>query len=261
MIERIFPAASGSEALSGALADSELLSLYAAGRPADTAVPWVSFNFVASIDGAATVDGRSGTLGNAADQHIFQLLRRHADVILVGAQTIRTEGYGGPLLSSEAQEWRRTHGMVPHPPLAIVSGSLDLDPQLPVFRDAPATPLVFTTAAAPADRRAALAGVAHVMDAGADALDAGALLGALSSLGLARIHSEGGPTLLGTLQAAGLVDELCLTVSPLLAGGSAPRISHVHPGSAHGTGPQPMELAHILKAESMLFLRYLRPRN
>ncbi|NGN83693.1 pyrimidine reductase family protein [Arthrobacter silviterrae] len=245
---------------SGGLSDSGLLKLYAAGRPAEAASPWVSFNFVASIDGAATVDGRSGTLGNAADQHIFQLLRRHADVILVGAQTIRTEGYGGQLLSKQAQKWRREHGLVPHPPLAIVSGSLDLDPRLPVFHDAPATPYVFTTAAAPADRRAALSGVAQVMDAGAEALDAGTLLALLSSLGMPRIHSEGGPTLLGTFQAAGLVDELCLTVSPLLAGGSARRISHVHPGAAHATGPQRMELAHILKAESMLFLRYLRPR-
>lgn len=249
MIEQIFPPAPDGAA---PLNDDGLLSLYS--RPSSSEGPWVSFNFVASVDGAATVEGRSGGLGNAVDQHVFQLMRRHADVILVGAQTIRAEGYGGELLSAEARQWRVDNGLAAHPPLAIVSGSLDLDPDLPVFTDAPVTPLVVTTAAGPAGRRAALSRVAHVVDAGTDALDVGALVAALASRGLVNIHSEGGPGLLGTFQSAGLVDELCLTLSPVLVGGPAGRISR-HKAQAE---PQDMDLAHVLKAESMLFLRYLR---
>ncbi|MGO4384534.1 pyrimidine reductase family protein [Specibacter sp. RAF43] len=255
MIERIFPA----PATPGPASDEDLLAWYFQDRVEGT---WVSFNFVASVDGAATVAGRSGSLGNAVDQHVFQLLRRHADVILVGAQTIRAEGYGGELLGPEARQWRRDRGLAAHPPLAIVSGSLNLDPGHEVFTRAPVRPLIITTAAAPADRRAALSGVAEVIDAGTDALDVTVLIDELARRGLTRIHSEGGPTLLGTFQAADRVDELCLTVSPLLAGGTAKRIADVLPGArpAGGLAPRPMTLAHILKADSMLFLRYLRAR-
>ncbi|GAA5229737.1 pyrimidine reductase family protein [Arthrobacter cryoconiti] len=257
MIERIFPASSGAPA---EVSEEELLHLYGA-RPAGADRPWVSFNFVASIDGAATVDGRSGKLGNATDQHIFTLMRRHADVIVVGAATIRAEGYGGELLSAQAQQWRVDHGKTAHPQLAIVSGSLNLDPELEVFTHAPVEPLVVTTAGAPQESRSALSGVAQVINAGEDVLDVDLLVGELAARGLYNIHSEGGPTLLSTFQAADRVDELCLTVAPLLVGGSAPRIahSHTHKDPHDGAGnPLSMQLAHLLKAESMLFLRYLR---
>ncbi len=249
MIQRIFPSASDGSA---PVDDDALLNLYA--RPAGFAGPWVSFNFVASVDGAATVEGRSGGLGNATDQHIFQLMRRHADVIVVGAQTIRTEGYGGELLDDEGQRWRLDRGLAAHPPLAIVSGSLDLDPGLPVFTDAPVTPMVVTIASAPVARRAALSGVADVLDAGTDTLDAVALVATLAARGLVNIHSEGGPGLLGTFQSAGLVDEMCLSLSPLLVGGPAGRVARA---KTQGD-PQEMRLAHVLEVESMLFLRYLR---
>lgn len=270
MIERIFPA---TPEVSGPASDQDLLRWYGSGHPEDPAAPWVSFNFVASIDGAATLNGRSGGLGNAQDQRVFQLLRRHADVIVVGAATVRAEGYGGALLSEEAQRWRTSRGLAAHPPLAIVSGTLNLNPAHEVFARAPVRPLVFTVASAPAERREALSGVADVVLVGGESLDVGLLVGELASRGLFRIHSEGGPTLLGTFQSADRVDELCLTISPLLAGGSGPRISMAprpsvpgHPASglstaALGTGQaaHTMALAQILKADSMLFLRYLRP--
>lgn len=245
MIERIFPDAA---VLSDAELDAELL--------ASPAGPWVSFNFISSIDGAATVDGLSGQLGNAADQRIFTQLRQNAHVILVGAQTIRAEGYGGELLSPAAQLWRTRHGLPAHPPLAIVSGTLNLDPTLEVFTDAPVRPLVLTLESAPEGPRRALSEVADIVTVGRDSLDARLLVGELAARGLHRIHSEGGPTLLGTFAAADMVDELRLTVSPLLVGGPAGRI-------AHGIGghlPRGMTLASILKADSMLFLRYVRPR-
>jgi len=244
-LERLYP-------VPGSVTDEELLDWYTEGR---TAAPWVSFNFVSSIDGAATIAGRSGQLGNATDQHIFTLLRRHADVILVGAQTVRSEGYGGPLLSAEARQWRADHGLAVHPPLAIVSGSLNLDPSHEVFTQAPVRPLVITVDSAPAEQRTRLEAVADIITAGRDSLDVDALLAALAHRGFQSIHSEGGPTLLGTFQASDRVDELCLTVSPLLVGGAAGRIAG---GPAAPEDARDMELAHILRAGSMLFLRYLR---
>lgn len=225
--------------------------------------PWVSFNFIASIDGAAALDGLSGKLGNAWDLRMFTLLRQSADVILVGAQTIRAEGYGGELLSEAAQQWRCENWMDRHPPLAIVSGSLNLDPALEVFTQAPVRPIILTLASAPQERREALSQVADVVNVGEDSLGVDRIVSELAGRGLKKIHSEGGPTLLGSFAAAGKVDELNLTVSPLLVGGSAGRIAHALRGGGDGPAPaeaaRPMELARILKADSMLFLRYVRP--
>lgn len=252
-IERLFPSATAEAS------DADLLRWYAepgaAGRADDGGRPWVSFNFVSSLDGAATVDGRSGGLGSAADQRIFALLRRLADVIVVGASTIRAEGYVGELLDATAQHWRTGHGRSAHPAIAVVSGSLDLDPASDFFRQAPVRPIILTTAAAPDVRRAALSAVADVVDAGETTLDVDAAIAALAERGWVRIHSEGGPHVLGTFAAAHRVDELCLTLSAKLAAGGAGRIAAGPPLDA----PAEMELAHVLLSGSMLFLRYLRP--
>ncbi|MBW4095991.1 MAG: hypothetical protein HIU81_11805, partial [Acidobacteria bacterium] len=130
-IQQIFPQ---TPSPAQSIADTELTdeSLLAAYQPPQDQ-PWLSFNFVSSLDGAATVRGRSGGLGNDADQRIFKLLRCHADVILIGAQTVRVEGYTGELVDEAAQRWRERHGKPAHPPLAIVSGSLALDPTSELF--------------------------------------------------------------------------------------------------------------------------------
>ncbi|WP_104089586.1 pyrimidine reductase family protein [Arthrobacter sp. GMC3] len=262
MIERIFPPTPGD---AGPASDEDLLGWYGSGLPTDPGAPWVSFNFVSSIDGAAALDGRSGKLGNADDQRVFQLLRRHADVILVGAATVRAEGYGGHLLSVEAQQWRTNRGLTAHPPLAIVSGTLNLDPAHEVFTQAPVRPLVLTLESAPSVRREALSAVADVVLVGQESLNVEVLIQELAARDLLRIHSEGGPTLLGTFQAADRVDELCLTVSPLLVGGAGPRIagapSVAGQEDTHPTPAHTMSLAHILTADSMLFLRYFRNRS
>lgn len=264
MMERIFPDAG---ILSGAALEAEVLAPPAENRKSSR--PWVSFNFVASIDGAATVDGRSGKLGNAWDQRVFTLLRQTADVIVVGAQTVRTEGYGGELLSSAAQQWRNENWLTPHPPLAIVSGSLNLDPGLEVFTRAPVRPLILTLESAPQDRKDALSKVAELIMVGGESLDVSKLVSELAARGYQNIHSEGGPTLLGSFTAADMVDELSLTVSPVLEGGSAGRIAHGpgHAGEAHAgavdagaDAARTMTLTRILKADSMLFLRYVRER-
>lgn len=246
-VEQIFP-----EAVPDAT-DEQLLDWYA--TPAvDT--PWVSFNFVSSLDGAATLSGRSGGLGNAADQRIFALLRRHADVLVVGAQTVRTEGYAGELLDTAAQQWRVQRGKPARPAFAIVSGRLDLDPDSKLFAAAPVRPLIFTTDAAPRDKRRALSAVAEVVSAGTRVLDISTMIAELAARGLTHIHSEGGPHLFGSFQEAGRVDELCLSLSPLLVGGRALRIAASTAASA-AVGPHTMALTHILKSADMLFLRYL----
>ena len=258
MIERIFPLPSA------AASDDDLLAWYAApervGAGGLDTRPWVSFNFVSSLDGAASLDGRSGGLGNEEDQRIFKLLRRHADVILLGAQTVRAEGYAGELLDAQAQRWRTEHGKPAHPAFAIVSGRLDLDPASELFSAAPVRPLIFTTKASPAERRAALEDVADVVAVGDEILDVGLMIADLAARGLPKIHSEGGPHLFGSFQEAGRVDELCLTLSPLLVGGQAPRIAASLSAGTAGSGPEGMALAHVLASGSMLFLRYLARR-
>lgn len=229
--------------------DATLLERYAV---PDRSVPHLRVNFVSSLDGAAWRDGRSGGLGDAWDHQVFALLRRLADAILVGAGTIRVEGYVGPLLDEAAQRWRVEHGLPPHPPLAIVSHRLDLDPASEVFTRAPVRPLVLTRAGAPSDRRDALAQVADLVVHGDDQVDLVAARAELAERGLSQVLCEGGPSLFGSLIAAESVDELCLTLSPVLESGTAPRIAS---GLPHAL---PMRLAHALPGGPMLFLRYLR---
>lgn len=230
------------------LDDDELLAAYAF-----PSRPWLRMNFVTSLDGAATRAGRSGGLGGEGDRRVFELLRRQADVILIGAGTVRTEGYGAMRLAAEAVQWRAACRMREHPVFAIVSRGLDLDPGSAVFTEAPTRPLVYTvTTAAPARRRA-LSAVADVVDAGTSVLDPPAVRDDLVSRGLARIHSEGGPSLFGAFLAAGAVDELCLTVAPALDGGEAGRIAR----SAHAT-PTAMRPSGILRSGDELLLRYVR---
>lgn len=220
---------------------------------ADRARPHLRVNFVSSLDGAATHDGLSGGLNNPADQQVFHTLRMLSDVVLVGAGTVRAEGYEDLRLSQEAAQWRTGQGWEANPVMAIVSGSLDLDPAAPIFTDAPRRPLVLTCADAPTERRAALADMADVITCGTESVDPAQVGVALSERGLPQVLSEGGPTWFGTMIAADAVDELCLTLSPLLEGGSAPRISR---RSAQCT--RRMSLASVLQAEDMLLLRYLR---
>ncbi|WP_156251709.1 pyrimidine reductase family protein [Pseudactinotalea terrae] len=229
--------------------DAALLAHYAL---PDRSAPHLRVNFVSSLDGAAWRDGRSSGLNDEWDQQVFAVLRRLADVVMVGAGTIRVEGYVGPLLDAPAQRWRVENGLPAHPPLAIVSHSLDLDPASALFTSAPVRPLVITHHAAPRERHAALAEVADLVVHGEDAVDLVAVRAELAERGLRQVLCEGGPRLFGSLIALEAVDELCLTISPVLESGAASRIAR---------GPQhtvPMRLAHALPGGPMLFLRYLR---
>lgn len=226
-----------------------------AGYEAGVADRWVRVNFVSSLDGSATLDGRSGGLSDAADKRVFALLRRPCDVVLVGAGTVRAEGYGGELVSTADRRWRAAHGFAEHPRLAIVSASAALDPASAVFSDAPERPLVITTTSAPAARVSALADVADVIVRGEASVDLPVALDELAERGLRRVQCEGGPVLLGSLADAGALDELCLTLGPVLAGGDGPRISV---GAEAAVG---MTLAQALRSGDTLLLRYLVDRG
>ncbi|WP_307852627.1 pyrimidine reductase family protein [Glaciihabitans sp. dw_435] len=232
------------------LTDDALLAVYSRhGRQ----VPWTRVNFIQSVDGAATSGGLSGALGVPADKRVFDLLRRLADVVLVGAGTVRAEGYGPMRLDAPAVAWRRATGLSDHPVFAIVSGRLDLDPASPIFADAPVRPLVVTTGSSPLAKRRSLAEVADVLVCGEDELDIASLRAQLTARGLLQVHCEGGPSLFGSLAAAGAVDELCLTVSPQLVAGDAGRIASGALGA-----PVALALGSVLRSGSALLLRYTR---
>jgi riboflavin biosynthesis pyrimidine reductase len=227
--------------------DAALTELYRPTRPG------VRMNFVPSIDGAVEVEGRSAGLGNRPDQVVFALLRQFPDALLVGAGTLRQERYHAIRLDEARREWRLGHGLDPYPRLVVASRRLDLDPTHPALADAPLRPVILTRRTAPPDRRTALASVADVLVHGDDDVDLRAALADLRERGMATLLSEGGPHLFGALTAADLVDEVCLTVSPLLAGAGAGRIT-----AGPGTGVRDMKLAHALYAQDAILLRYVR---
>ena len=212
----------------------------------------VRVNMVASADGAATLDGRSGGLSSAADKALFLALRTYADVILVGASTVRLENYGPAKPKPAVQERRQADGLDPIPPIAIVTASLDLDPAARFFTEAVVRPIVFTIDDADPDRRAALTAVADVVSAGVGRVDLGTAMDLLAERGLTRVLSEGGPALLGELVAAGRLDELALTIAPVVAGGHSKRITDGPPVDP----PTSMQLVHVLEEEQSLFLLY-----
>lgn len=220
--------------------------------------PAFRVNFVESVDGAATRDGLSGGLGDAADRRRFELLRRASDVVVVGAGTIRDEGYGPLRVSDASVRWRAERGMPPHPTLAIVSRRLGLDPSARLFTasgDAPRPIVITTTRRADGEDptlRDRLAEVADLVTVGEHHVDLAAAAAQLRERGLRRILCEGGPTLFGAALAADIVDELCVTISPTLEAGDARRIAHGE------TPPRGLRLVEVLRSGDTLLLRYAR---
>jgi riboflavin biosynthesis pyrimidine reductase len=209
--------------------------------------PWLRANMVATVDGAvAAADGRSAGVSGPADKWVFGLLRRLADVVLVGAGTARAEGYRPARL-----------------PIALVTARLDLDLESPLLAAAEHRTVIFTAAAAGAERLAAAERVADVVVCGDQHVDLTVAVRELRARGLQQVLCEGGPRLLGSVTAAGLLDELCLTVSPLLVGGAdAGAGGTPGPGGRILAGPAlpsafRLELAHLLEEDGALFARYL----
>ncbi|MDT5034949.1 MAG: hypothetical protein QOE03_134 [Micromonosporaceae bacterium] len=243
-IRQIWPVAGA-----GPLDEAGLAAAYA--WPTERAT--VRLNFVTSIDGAVTIDGRSAGLGSPGDQRVFDLLRLTCDAVVVGAGTLRGEGYGPMRLAGPARACRRDWGWTADPVLVAVSRSLDLDPAHPMFVDAPVRPIVITSAGAPIDRRTALSRVADLLVHGEGEVDLPAAVADLTARGHRKLLCEGGPHLLGTLTGADLVDEVCLTISPMLAGPGAGRIT-----AGAVTAVRDLALVGVLVSDDVLLLRHAR---
>lgn len=225
----------------------DLEDAYAGLEPPDDS--WTVLGMVGAVDGAAAVDGRSEGLGGRGDLAAFRALRTLPDVVLVGAGTVRAEDYGPPVPRGVAA--RRARGQADVPRIAVVTRSADLDPAARLFGDPDRRPLVLTTRDAPEDRRAALREVADVVEVGQDDVAPGDALAELHRRGLRRVVCEGGPSLNGQLLAAGVVDELFLTLAPTLVGEVGPRV-------VAGRLPAPVDLVlHELRVHGAeLVLRY-----
>jgi riboflavin biosynthesis pyrimidine reductase len=249
--------------------DADLAEIYRAdSRPPQDDRPWVLGNMIASVDGAATDPaGRSGGLGGPADRQVFMAIRAVADIVLAGAGTVRTERYGPARLPPSLEEARLARGQSARPRIAVVTRSLALDLDLPLFREATDEdrPLVVTTTAGMDRVRSAggatatqdLAMVAEIVVAGDRSVDWGTALRALRATARAGVLLvEGGPNTIGQVVATDLLDELCLTVSPQLVGARGPRIVN----GVDWDAPRRLALDRVMADDDFLFIRYLRVR-
>jgi riboflavin biosynthesis pyrimidine reductase len=178
---------------------------------------------VTSLDGSATgADGRSGGINTDADHVVFELLRAQSHAVVVGAGTLRDEGYSPIAVDERWRGLRRDDGLPPALPLVAVSNRGHVPPQLAGVADG--TVLLATAESAPglADARSSL-GEEHVIVCGDERVDPAQLLQMLGHRGWTRLLTEGGPSWLSTLVGHGLLDELCLTIAPILVGGDHPR--------------------------------------
>ncbi len=214
---------------------------------------WVTGHMVAGLDGTAAIHGRVGALSTEPDQSLFRRMRQIADVVMVGAQTVRSEGYAPMRLSESARAQRRDRGQSEMPPVAVVSRSLDLDWSSPVFAGAPehARTIVITCAKADPEQLAAAEQAATIIIAGEDRVEPAKALQALAGLGYQVVLCEGGPRWLGELVAADRLDELCLSISPMMGGDPLP-VSIAPPGA----GIAQFSLKSTMVADDTLFLRY-----
>ncbi len=226
-------------------------------RPAPSGRPWLLVNMISSLDGAITIEGRSGALGRPADKALFFALRAVGDVVLAGAGTVRAEGYGPARPSSAQRAARRARGQAEVPPIAVITRSMELDLSSRLFAPGGPRPIVITCAHAPAARVDAAREVADVVVTGQETVDLPGALRALGERGAKVVTCEGGPRLNGDLLIDDLIDEWALTLSPLLAGGDSARAA-VGPTPP---APIPMVLDRLLEGDGLLLSRWLRARG
>jgi riboflavin-specific deaminase-like protein len=217
----------------------------------------VLLNMVSTADGRATVHGRSGPIGNRADRELFHALRTAVDAVLVGAGTVRAERYHALVREQSGRQLRRDRGLAPEPFACIVTASLSLPPDIPLLADPGARVVIVTPSADLLPDPAHPAQIEYVRAARDGLLDLPAALAELRArLGIRTLLCEGGPHLNGELLAAGLVDELFLSLAPKLAGGEelteSPRIVR----GPELDPPVELELLTALESESNLLLRY-----
>lgn len=212
--------------------------------------PWVMANFVSTIDGAAVVGGGSTAINDEDDRAMFAAIRAVPDFIVVGAETIRAEDYGPVDLDERRRRVRLEAGLEEVPHLVVVTRSLDLDPEARVFGDPNRRVTILTGEEAPEDRFSALSEVADVVK-----LSLTAPSDIVRYMRMARVVlCEGGPGLWGQFVGEGLVDEMALTISPMLASGHATRVAR----GPIADPPLEMQLNRVVYGDRSLFLRYVR---
>jgi len=212
----------------------------------------IRVNLILSMDGATAFDGLADPLSGPCDQDLLLALRGYTDVVLVGAETVRAERYGPVRLTADQRAERlRRWGVAAIPPIAVVtrSGSLPVS----LFAEPAQRPLVVTTAETARTHRD-LFRRADLLVAGDNEVDFETAIDGLRSRGFRRILCEGGPTLLDELISEDLVDEMCLTVSPTMAGTK----STAHPGAPALRAPARFALQHAITVDDYVYLRYRR---
>ena len=229
----------------GDLDESGLVDAY---RPPDGR--HLRVNFIASLDGAVTVDGRSEGLGSPGDRRIFTLLRALTDVVLVGHGTASAEGYGPVTPDSAVGRLRVSLGRPATAPIAVVSKRASLDPASRLVTGAVSPTILVTCAASDGERREALAAAGvDVLVCGDDEVDLSLTRDRLAALGHEHVLCEGGPTLFRDALAAGVVDELDLSIAPALVGDEHRLVSGL-------PGARRLGLRQLLEEDGVLFARY-----
>ena len=234
--------------------EADLDEIYRSERQRSGNRPWLMVNMISTIDGVTEIDGVSGPLGSAGDKDVFGVIRTLPDIILVGSKTATAEGYNPPSTSVSTKARRLTSGAWPVARIAVVSARLDFDLTLPMFTRQAQRPLVLTTINADPDKLERVNQCADLVQCGVDTVDLGEALIQMGDLGATTVLSEGGPTLNGLLLEAELVDEVFISLAPLMGGGIATGIAK----AVESPGVQELKLRHILTEDEYLFLRYTR---
>jgi riboflavin-specific deaminase-like protein len=251
IFDRLHPA-------SGAVTAPVLLAEVRPGEHAPADRPYVFLNMVATVDGRATIDGRSGPIGSRADTRMFAELRVIADAVLIGTGTLRTERYSRLVRDEERRARRAAAGLSPDPAAVLFSRRLDLPWDAPLFADRHQRVIVACRAGLGLEPPPTAATVTLLE------LETPTLTAALRALraqhGIRALLCEGGPTLNARLLAEGVLDELFLTVGPMLGGDASA------PGIVGGDGPllaapAELQLRWLVRHGDELFLRYAVSRG
>jgi riboflavin-specific deaminase-like protein len=210
--------------------------------------PYLILNFATTLDGRAAIDGRSGSIGSAADAEMLQRLRTRVDAVMIGAGTMRAERYGRIVSDPELRSYRERTGLAEDPLAVIISNRMELPWDAGLFTDGGGRVVIFTASEEdPPETVTPLTVVRHP-----DGVELDSALGWLAGdRGIRSVLCEGGPTLHGRLREGGLADELFLTIAPKIAGGEGPRILE---GALADVDE--VELAWLLESKSELFARY-----
>lgn len=218
--------------------------------------PYVILNMTSTVDGRASIGGRSGSIGNLADRELFHALRASVDAVMAGAGTVRVERYGRIIAQESTRRLRLERGLSEEPLACIVSGRLSLPPDIPLLGEPAARVVVVTPSAA--SLPASTAQVDYVRAAREGRLDLTRALAELTERFAVRtLLCEGGPHLNAQLLLHGLVDELFLSLSPKLAGGEQARSEALRIlAGAEFQEPIDLQLLSALESGSHLFLRY-----